>query len=1136
MLCAADAGSDSFEAEWAAAIDGQTKEQQPTSCFGRRWLLQSVPVLLAVCVLLSAVRDSLTSYVDLRPRSSSSPLWTAPATSSQPVEQLRPPRNIQPRTYTPRTLDVSQLASLAALYAPTSSLPELFSLSDSSSASVRSLLSCLDSSNARPPSASVSGPTNQPTSKSDSSPRPSLRRVAVVLSAASAPSDASLSLALRSSHWCVLVVGPADGGAFGSKVSGALDSFRRRLSTQLNESSHWTDNSSSTQEDRLTQRLLYLSVDELLSLPYAASSRPRVNISVEQGPLLQQAKSIAYTLAIHAGVDVLYDSEDGGPVVSSSDLPVMTTSHTFRTPDFRHRTLIQHTLPLANNDERVKRLTSNLSSVRPASFADTTNNRPSTDASPPSAYYNVSVALMNPYALLGHTHLWPRGFPTLHAQGSLVGRLEVPLPPLAEYHLNYQHYQHCLPAIQQLVPKQQSSLDLDHYGEWMAVGMRQQRYNMSASRTGPFEPQDGEVRLALAFRSYSPFSAQSSIWLSSALPSLLLPRTVPQRVSDIWRGYIAETLLSYERVSNRPYNASIRRQERPKNDLATGADPVSLLASDIEPCVAYAQVETLPDTARTTSPNVQHPIDRPFADEAERLIALLTTRQHGQPFDLLTRARQRAQPHQYGDVTQLHLLAELYADLYATGVVEWDDVQAAVDWATDLLRITATREQHNAEEPQRRDEFSEPPYPAPLPPHFLPTLPHRQREMAVCVNFNWPPGDNTLWELLRYYSLMHDQVAVILPVPFDALPSHQQYWLTHLFPEVHLLLSVEEDEGKCQQYSLLTCLQWANTSGALEGSDVHGVLYTADDLWFDFYEVLHPPPPEPGALPTFTNVSLFHTHLTYPLDEFWYPLPVMELNMSLPADRTSNWEWLNGSKGPYFGHLKHVWRAWPQQWRDLLSSITGVQDSVVTNAVADMVYVPKERRQLHSLLHILRYTLYDIPQPPGCVFSEVLLTQLIHLSMLLSDVRPAIPLPTAGADYDRQYETLYFGAERNATTFYAQLHRFLTLPPSRPNLVPLPPAQSARVRPVPLRIDGYRWNRDDVTWMRRILIGGDGDPVFLHPVKLGGRMGGGTHEGYVASMERMLWRMDEARRADGRVHNTTRLAETVTSRGADSVT
>ena len=1056
--------------------------QQPAVAYGcpRAYyrVLLFISALATACVSLAALLLPLFAY--LSPHSHQSH-WSTSGTLQVPLDaELQQLQHSQPTTFSPRLLDQTQHAELAALYSPTllSSappplLPDVSSLSSNSPA-VRSLLACLD--------ASITS-------------TPSLRRLVVISSPQSAASAVSLSLALRRSYWCVLVVGSAEDAAFAATTQSALDSFARLSASLLDL--QLAESGSVEEVARLTQRLVYCSVAELFRLPYASAAR-RLG---QQSPLLQ-AKTIAYTLAIHAGVDVLYDTEDGAPVLTSSDLPVMYTSHRYGTFDIRHRTLINHTLPIAYNAERITRRTSNHSNIRPI----TTHNTSIT-----SKEYNVSVALMNPYPSLGHSDVWPRGFPTSQAWRSL-GHLDLRASPPDDW----QQFQHCLPAIQQLVPALQSAVDLDRYGEWMIASVREQQQQQHYKPNTTAHAQTRVMRLALSFHSYAPFSAQSTVWLSPAFSSLLLPLTVHARVSDIWRSYIAETLLSYGRVNNRPYNRSQHLDSKSADD-SRGPDGVSLLALDIEPCVVYSRVDTLPGTRSASPSRTVDPNERPFTDDAERLIAFLTTRQHGRPFDLLTRARQRISPQRYGEVTQLHLLAELYADLYEAGVLQWDDVQAAIAWATDILRIAVVREQHNEQQPRQMDAFGQAPFLPPQPPHFLPTLPHRQRAIAVCVNFNWPPGDNTLWQLLRYYSLMHDQLAIVAPVPLESLSSHQQYWLTQLFPQVQWLTAAQEDEGRCQQYSLMSCLDWANSTGALDAADVHGVLYTADDLWFDFYEVLYPPPPQPGALPSFTNLSLFHTHLTYPLDEFWYPLPVMEFNMSWPADTISDWEWLN--RGVYFAWLKLVWQQWPQHWRNLLTSITAVPDSVVTNSVADMVYVPTSRGQLEALRHVLHYTLLEVPQPPGCVFSEVLFTQLIHLAMMLSGVQPAVPLPTAGPNYDRQYETMYFhpaAPSPNRTTIYAQLHRYLTSPPTRPGLTPLPPANLARVRPVPLRIDGYRWNRDDTGWMRLHLIEGDGDPVFLHPVKLGGGAGGAVHEGYVAGTERMMRRMDEARRAGGR--------------------
>jgi len=1021
----------------------------------RRRLVLLISALASVCVALAAVLDWW--------REDRSPhflhqLFTTDASSNLPIDLLPLPRS--PSPLLSRRLDTGQFNSLAVLYASgvsASRLPDVASLL-SSSASTVALLRCLDAAT------------------------PSLRRLAVVSSSTSTASAVSLSLALRNTHWCVLVVGMAATSTFIASIQPALVSFRL-LPEALHESLHAPVTGGVEEASRLSQRLHYMSAAELSQLPYSISS----SLPHAQRPSLLQAKTVAYILGMHAEVDVLYDTEDGAPVFHSSDLPAMYTSHTLPTVEIRHRTAFNHTLPLPTDEQRTLRRTSNISSVQLSV----------TDAAAVSDTYSVRAVMLNPYPVMGHYDLWPRGFPTTQALRS-IGQLDSGRTPTDAH----QRFQHCLPAIQQLVPEKRGTADMDQYGRRQASGSR---------RFGKHESRDFN-RLSVPFHSYSPVGAQSSVWLSSALPSLLLPPTLHPRVADIWRSYIAETLLSYGRVNNRPFNQSQHADNRSADE--TGPDGVSVMTADIEPCVAFVRASALGGASFSRAADAA---ERPFTDEAERLVAFLTMRLHGQPFDLLTRARQRVQAQQYGELTQLHLLAELYVDLYEAGMLECDDVQAAIAWVTDVLRIAAVREAHSAECPRRQDEFATPPFIEPLPAHFLPSLPHRQRAMAVCINFNWPPGDNTLWQLLRYHSAMHDSLALVLPVNVSQLSPQAQHWLTTLYPQVGVLYAPDQIVGRCQQFSLVRCLEWANSSGVLADADAQGVLYTADDIWFDFHEALYASPPQPDALPTFTSTNLSATHLTYPLDEFWYPLPVMEFNMSWPEQFISDWDWMRNPEMPYFVFLRHAWQTWPQQWRDLLQSVTGVPDSIVTNAVADMVYVPRSHGQFHTLLRVMHHTLYEMEQHPGgCIFSEVFLTQLIHLSMLLSGVRPAIPLPSQGANYDRQYETMYFGNPRNATTFYAQLHHYLTSPPARPNLVPLPPPHEARVRPVPLRIDGYRWMRDDWRWMRDRLVGGDGDPIFLHPVKLGGEAGGIVHESYVLSTERMMRQMDEARRVQGR--------------------
>jgi hypothetical protein len=50
-------------------------------------------------------------------------------------------------------------------------------------------------------------------------------------------------------------------------------------------------------------------------------------------------------------------------------------------------------------------------------------------------------------------------------------------------------------------------------------------------------------RYALAHRNFCPFNSQATLWYPTAYWAMLLPGTVAMRVTDIWRGYIAQALL-----------------------------------------------------------------------------------------------------------------------------------------------------------------------------------------------------------------------------------------------------------------------------------------------------------------------------------------------------------------------------------------------------------------------------------------------------------------------------------------------------------------------------------------------------------------------------------------------------------------
>ena len=121
--------------------------------------------------------------------------------------------------------------------------------------------------------------------------------------------------------------------------------------------------------------------------------------------------------------------------------------------------------------------------------------------------------------------------------------------------------------------------------------------------------------------------------------------------------------------------------------------------------------------------------------------------------------------------------------------------------------------------------------------------------------------------------------------------------------------------GISQQYSLSRCLHYfldstrALLSEEQGGDGSLGLLYMADDMWFDLYEVLVPREAEPDAPPSFTSRSLSRMRLSYPLSEFWYPPPVMLLDMTDAADSVSDWDLLHHQVRPFWQNLRSShWR------------------------------------------------------------------------------------------------------------------------------------------------------------------------------------------------------------------------------------
>lgn len=82
---------------------------------------------------------------------------------------------------------------------------------------------------------------------------------------------------------------------------------------------------------------------------------------------------------------------------------------------------------------------------------------------------------------------------------------------------------------------------------------------------GEYEFKD-EPDLAICPMSYAPFNSQNTWWFRSAFPLMYLPSTCEFRMTDIWRGYIAQRIL-HARGEYLLISAADAIQDRNEHDL-----------------------------------------------------------------------------------------------------------------------------------------------------------------------------------------------------------------------------------------------------------------------------------------------------------------------------------------------------------------------------------------------------------------------------------------------------------------------------------------------------------------------------------------------------------------------------------------
>jgi STELLO glycosyltransferases len=125
-----------------------------------------------------------------------------------------------------------------------------------------------------------------------------------------------------------------------------------------------------------------------------------------------------------------------------------------------------------------------------------------------------SAKFINAYQHFCNDHVWPRGFP--------LTEVLTPSQPTATLRQ---------PA-DKIAPVQQGLADLEPDVDAI--------YRLTIGKPITFSP---NTPLYIGPSTYCPFNSQNTLWYPAAFPLMFLPASIPSRVTDIWRGYIAQRFL-----------------------------------------------------------------------------------------------------------------------------------------------------------------------------------------------------------------------------------------------------------------------------------------------------------------------------------------------------------------------------------------------------------------------------------------------------------------------------------------------------------------------------------------------------------------------------------------------------------------
>lgn len=370
----------------------------------------------------------------------------------------------------------------------------------------------------------------------------------------------------------------------------------------------------------------------------------------------------------------------------------------------------------------------------------------------------------------------------------------------------------------------------------------------------------------------------------------------------------------------------------------------------------------------------------------------------------------------------------------------------------------------------------------------------KQEAIGVCVNFNFNPdrNGNTLASILPYYTMIHKYLVIFTPSPLNELSNAN----LQLFSQYKVIsISVNEQQnskndsspfskdilknantvyhiecansngGQYQHKCLLLCAQFYSIIESKD-STLRGILYLADDLYFNFaYVFSHPE--------------------RFPLDEVWSApwLQLVDIKTGDKGRLGATWYWWKAKP--------HFWNSFTkffllksnntERYREVFEILYGSNKRLAIG-IADLLYLPFGDNQLNNFISITKDVLQYFPSD---IFCEVIFSLIIDLTMSISG---HWPFENDHAIYNSSINRL------NNLTFYKDIQQKYFF---KDVYDPYSSNNQYRQRPSILNPDGFIWDHhrhQQILFENAILNGTTSNRYslkpwrftneFVHPVKL----------------------------------------------------